>query len=311
MAVDVCSEISSPGISPRISFSHDLNNNNNNNNDNQISPRLDSCLLESDFDFFSVGFSFQQEISPADELFSNGTILPVQIKKQKQQQKHQQKQLPQYYENKAIHPPPPPPHEEDVPKLDSERKTLLKEFLSMSLDGDDEDQSQTTTPAAAGSKSFWPQFKRSNSLNCDGSSNGGRSRGGGGGSLIRSLHFLSRSHSTGSAPIPPRNQPVPSSKDNPHLRKQRSVPSSRKSPLMPAASPTGGTFHPYNFTNNKNNNYHVQPHLRKCGSYGNNGGGGVRISPVLNIPSPTFISRGTVNIFGSIFCNGKVKKKKR
>ncbi|CAN0876202.1 hypothetical protein LINGRAHAP2_LOCUS11170 [Linum grandiflorum] len=290
MAVDVCAEIPSPGISPRISFSHDLNTNNNQTAEISEEPRLDSCLLDSDFDFFIAGgTNFQQQLSSADELFSNGTILPVQIHKQKHSH---------YYSptgNKAIPlPPPPPPPPDEEPKKNVPK--LLKEFLSMSLDGDEDSQSQT--PATV-SKSVWPQFKRSNSLNSI------RSRGG---DLIRSLHFLSRSHSTGSAPISSRNQPVSSSKDKPHLRKQRSVPcSNRKSPLIMQTSPNiGGAFHfhPYSSSSSSSPRQQKwnQPHLRKCGSYGNNNGG-VRISPVLNIPSPTFISRGTVNLFGSLFCN--------
>ncbi|CAI0552936.1 unnamed protein product [Linum tenue] len=267
MAVDVWSEISSAGlISPRLSFSRDLTQATEPEADAGHRPRSDLCLLDSDFNFF---IGSRGEFSSADELFSNGRILPVEIKKQLQ---------PQTATGKEAIPIPPPPAQQAV--LDSEKKKLLKEFLSMSLDGEHEEQQ----------RSFW-QFKRSNSLNCDEISC--RSRGG----LIRSLHFLSRSNSTGSAPNPPKNKPK---EENPrHLRKQRSVPN-RKSPLMPTS--TGGR------QQQKSN----LPALRKCGSYGNNSAG-IRITPVLNIPAPAFMSRGTVNFLGlgSLFCNGKVDKKKK
>ncbi|CAI0552937.1 unnamed protein product [Linum tenue] len=283
MAVDVWSEISSAGlISPRLSFSRDLTQATEPEADAGHRPRSDLCLLDSDFNFF---IGSRGEFSSADELFSNGRILPVEIKKQLQ---------PQTATGKEAIPIPPPPAQQAVendssPQLDSEKKKLLKEFLSMSLDGEHEEQQRQNPPAAAaaGPRSFW-QFKRSNSLNCDEISC--RSRGG----LIRSLHFLSRSNSTGSAPNPPKNKPK---EENPrHLRKQRSVPN-RKSPLMPRGR-----------QQQKSN----LPALRKCGSYGNNSAG-IRITPVLNIPAPAFMSRGTVNFLGlgSLFCNGKVDKKKK
>ncbi|KAL9456766.1 hypothetical protein AB3S75_005903 [Citrus x aurantiifolia] len=71
---------------------------------------------------------------------------------------------------------------------------------------------------------------------------------------------------------------------------------------MSSSSSYSGTYY-YSSSTQK-------PPLKKCGSY--NGHNGVRISPVLNIPPP-FISNATVSLFGfgSLFCNGKVKKKKR
>ncbi|KAJ6988075.1 hypothetical protein NC653_021105 [Populus alba x Populus x berolinensis] len=247
MAIDVCSEISSAGISPRISFSHDLDQTTDAVSiEDHYHRRLDSSLLDSDFDF-CFGNSFVQELSSADELFSNGKILPVEIKKHIISSKDTDKLkslISQPQQNSS----------------GTTEKKQLKEFLSMSLDADEK-------PA---SKSFW-QFKRSNSLNCDST----RSKG-----LIRSLHFLSRSNSTGSAPNPPKQAMLSKETQKPQLQKQASVPSRKSSSYNSQQKP---------------------PLLRKCGSYGN----GVRISPVLNI--------GTVNLFGlgSLFCNGKVKKKKR
>ncbi|CAL1392566.1 unnamed protein product [Linum trigynum] len=306
MAVDVWSEISSAGlISPRLSFSRDLTQTTEPEADAGHRSRSDCCLLDPDFDFFiGGGNDFRGEFSSADELFSNGRILPVEIKKQPQQQTQTatgKEAIPI-----PLPPPPLPPAQQtgqndSSPQLESEKKKLLKEFLSMSLEGEhEEEQSHNPPPpAAVGAKSFW-QFKRSNSVNCDDISC--RSRGG----LIRSLHFLSRSNSTGSAPNPPKNKPK---EENPcHLRKQRSVPN-RKSPLMPSSSVP--CYYPYN-TGGQQQQKSNLPALRKCGSYGNNAAV-IRITPVLNIPPPAFMSRGTVNFLGlgSLFCNGKVNKKNK
>ncbi|KAJ6721160.1 COPPER-BINDING PERIPLASMIC PROTEIN [Salix viminalis] len=106
--------------------------------------------------------------------------------------------------------------------------------------------------------------------------------------------LVSESNSTGSAPNPPKQAMSSKESQKPKLHKQASVPS--RKPSVPSSAP----FYPYN-TQQK------PPLLRKCGSYGN----GVRISPVLNI-TPPYISRGAVNPFGlgSLFCNGKAKRKK-
>lgn len=260
MAIDVIfSEISSP----RISFSHDLNNKTDAPSIIIEARQHDSST--SDFDFCIGNNSFLQELSSADELFSNGRILPMQIKKQ------------QITTKKQTH----HPHHQPEPCTEKKR---LKELLSMS-DLDDE------VLAKPSSKSFW-QFKRSSSLNCEST----RSK-----SLIRSLQFLSRSNSTGSAPNPKPTTSTVISKESQkqNLKRQPSV--SRKS-TMSTSSSYSGTYY-YSSSTQK-------PPLKKCGSY--NGHNGVRISPVLNIPPP-FISNATVSLFGfgSLFCNGKVKKKKR
>ncbi|KAJ4709917.1 Membrane-associated kinase regulator [Melia azedarach] len=265
MAIDVCSEISSPGISPRISFSHDLNS-----QADSAERRLDSSLLDSSSDFdFCIGNNnnsfFQDQLSSADELFSNGRILPTEIKKPASSSR--------------------PRRATNTTSTDQTEKKRLKEFLSMN-DLDDDDEIYTKSS----SKSFW-QFKRSSSLNCEST----RSK-----SLIRSLHFLSRSNSTGSAPNPKPATVLSKEPQKQNLKRQQSV--SKKSTTT--TLPSSGTYCSYNtFSTQK------PPLLKKCGSYGSTG---VRISPVLNIPPP-YISNATVNLFGfgSLFCNGKVKKKKR
>ncbi|GMP41942.1 hypothetical protein CsSME_00011858 [Camellia sinensis var. sinensis] len=66
MAVELCPENSSPGLitSPRISFSHDLSQ-------SDIVPIKQRVLRSNSYD---------QQSSSADELFSDGKILLVQIR---------------------------------------------------------------------------------------------------------------------------------------------------------------------------------------------------------------------------------------
>lgn len=130
MAIELCSEKSAGmGVSPRISFSFDFCQ-------ADVVPaehvqhhplRSNSSGLNSSIDFdFCVRESFDHESSSADELFSDGKILPTQIKK------------------KSTTPPPLPPPR----SLPDDNKSLNKETST-----DDYKQS---------SKSFW-RFKRSSS----------------------------------------------------------------------------------------------------------------------------------------------------
>lgn len=125
------------------------------------------------------------------------------------------------------------------------------------------------------SKSFWG-FKRSSSLNCDIKK-----------SLVFSLPLLSRSNSTGSVPNPKRSSSL---KD--------------KKPKLSSSSSSSSccsNCNAYQFSQKPplKKNYHGN-------SYSN---GGVRISPVLNVPPP-YISKGTASLFGlgSFLRNGKDKK---
>ncbi|PPD87058.1 hypothetical protein GOBAR_DD16002 [Gossypium barbadense] len=127
-------------------------------------------------------------------------------------------------------------------------KKRLKEFLSMSIDDADD------KPAF---KSLW-QFKRSISLNS------------GTKTLIRSLHFLSRSNSTGSASNP---KPTMLSKETEkqHLQKQPSL--STKS----SQSHSSGAFYAYT-----NSTTHKSPlKSSNYGSYGN--GVGVNSVSISNV----------------------------
>ncbi|KGN45940.2 hypothetical protein Csa_005269 [Cucumis sativus] len=256
MAIDVCSEISTVGISPRISFSHDLNQTDllPSSNCDRDRDRLDLSLLESDFDF-CIGNLLLQDLSSADELFSNGKILPKSIQPNRQLLSKPNKS------HRLIPPIPPDPSRNSV----SSEKKSLKELLSASFDGDEKPQS----------KSFW-QFKRSSSLNCESS----KSRG-----LIRSLHFLSRSNSTGSV-LNPKQQSNSKDCQRPNLQKQGSSSSSRRS----SSSSSSSSFSNSYFANTCSQ----KPSMRK--NFGWNNGNGVgSSSPLLNLPPPfkhNIISKG-------------------
>ncbi|KAG8659739.1 uncharacterized protein LOC110608544 [Manihot esculenta] len=242
MAIQLCSD-NSAGFSPRISFSHDL----------CLSdivpveqhPLPSNSLGSIDFDFCTRK-SFDQESSSADELFSDGKILPTEIKKKTAPAK----QLDQSS---------PPPHalNEDV----LSKKESMKEMKGAS----DELPEEKHT-----SKSFW-RFKRSSSLNCV--SGYGRS--------LCPLPLLSRSNSTGSVPSSVKR--VPLSRDSSSNHKQH------RQSFMKHQSSSSST------------SYQKPPLKKNYGAYGN----GVRVSPVLNVPS------GNLFGLGSIFFNGKDKNKKK
>ncbi|KAK7343408.1 hypothetical protein VNO77_12125 [Canavalia gladiata] len=267
MAIEVCSEISSTGISPRISFSHDLKN----TDDASVSVEdrhrgSDLCLMDSSSDFvFCITNGLASQLSSADELFSNGKIVPMEIKRV----------------SNAPDEPRQPLQSQPSTSRCTEKKRL-KEFLSAASD---EAENEEEKPS---SKYFW-QFKRSSSLNFD------TTRGNG---LIRSLQFLSRSNSTGSAPNPKQTE-LPRESQKQRLQKQSSVLSRRSS----SSSSGSSTYYFYSSSQ--------KPSLKKNG--GSSGTGtGVRISPVLNLPQ-AYIPKATARFFGfgSLFCNGKIKRKKK
>lgn len=292
MAIDVCSEISSPGLlSPRISFSHDLKECGDavpvEGDDRGRRERLDRSLLDPDFDFCVGASSFVLELSSADELFSDGKILPGEIRRVRGVSADQSNCRRMPPSRSPPFPPPPPPSGTPVSSAAFTEKKSLKELLSDSFDDDDDDDDGNDEgDEKPPPKPFW-QFKRSSSLNCDVA----KSKG-----LIRSLQFLSRSNSTGSVPNPKDKFPV---KDNPrqNLQKQPSI-SSRRSSSDSYQSSFGM---PFSYGPSQSQ----KPPTKK--RYGP----GVRVNPVLNFQP--HITIGTVSLFGlgSLFCNGKVRKKKK
>lgn len=132
MAVQVLPDSPSAGMSPRISFSHDLPQNDIVPIEHYVRSSTSSSI---DFDFCVFRDSLDQESSSADELFFDGKILPIEI----------QKRLAAPLRSSAAAPPPLPPSLPPPPR--ATQKTNIEEK-----------QSQKTS-------SFW-RFKRSASLNC-------------------------------------------------------------------------------------------------------------------------------------------------
>ncbi|KAG5623620.1 hypothetical protein H5410_008838 [Solanum commersonii] len=152
MAIELCSDDSSP----RFSFSQDISQ-----TDSVQIPSTNSSSSTIDFDFCVFHQTFDLQSTSADELFLDGKILPIEMKRKKYpsisstQQKFKSKHADKNY--------------------NAYNASVKNESLST-----DEKQS---------SKSFW-RFKRSNST----SSTSSYVR------TLCPLPILSRSNSTGSAP---------------------------------------------------------------------------------------------------------------
>ncbi|KAK7251626.1 hypothetical protein RIF29_34977 [Crotalaria pallida] len=233
----------------RLSFSYDFSDQHDLLT-KQDAPRKDMLLLESNQEFeFSTSRSLGFQASTADELFSNGMILPSH---QKQQQRTSASKHTRYGESPNSKLPPRP----SSPRLDKMKK--MKESTREVLD---EKKTQ--------SKSFWG-FSKSRSLNCDTNK-----------SLVSSLP-LPRSKSTGSALNPKRMS------SNGQL-------SSAASKSLSSTSPSILNLYP----------------MQKCSS-GKSYANGLRISPVLNVPTPC-ISKGGASLFmlGSFLRVGKKVKKSK
>jgi len=253
LGVVMCSETSSP----RLSFSHDLS-------ELQVSPmKQDVTLLHdsnSDFEFNTSSTSLGFESSSADELFSNGVILPIQM-----QDKTTARKLTHHLEHPQQHPHttklPPRPCSSGVDKV---KKDTIRELLDVTPDHEKKPHS----------KSFWG-FNRSKSLNRDTKKN-----------MTCSISLLSRSNSTGSVPNPKRVS------SNKHA-------SAAKSSSSSSYSYSSLNMHPMQ----------KSPSGKGYGGYYPNG---LRINPVLNVPTPC-VSKGSANLFslGSFLRVGKVKKSKK
>ncbi|XP_047307223.1 uncharacterized protein LOC124910596 [Impatiens glandulifera] len=271
MSVDIY-----PMESPRISFSYDLNQKEDIPTTQQL-IRSDTSLLDPTFDFdFSTSQNFPFDLSSADEIFSNGIILPANIKETKPRRTNSTQ-----YHNSP---------EQNIPTTTTTTTTTavvlvqeirkkkimrLKEFLSCSTDTEDDEKPSSTK------SSFW-QFRRSSSLNNVGN-------------LIRPLQFLSRSKSTGSAP----NPKLPTRKQNQSKR------SAAAATVMFSRSSSCNSYYPYN-----NQKRPLPASLKK--SYSRSYDNGIRVSPVLHI-SHACIAKGTASFFGlaAFFCTGKSRTKRK
>ncbi|CAJ1947449.1 unnamed protein product [Sphenostylis stenocarpa] len=267
MVVELSSEnCGVSSMSPRISFSHDFSQ-------SDVIPvekhpwRSNSSGLNSSIDFdFCVHESLELESSSADELFSHGVILPTQIKK-----KSINNALLKQKSQQLAPPPQPqlPPSKAICDNASSTtRKGSKKENHKKENHRDIKDLNEEADEKHS-SKSFW-RFKRSSSC------------GSGYGRSLCPLPLLSRSNSTGSSP----SVKIPLSKEGHHVKQN----SQRRSSSITRSS--------HSLTSH---NHQKPPLKRSHGSYAN----GVRISPVLNVPSANLFG------FGSIFSNNRDKSKKK
>lgn len=177
MAIEVFPESSSGTKSPRISFSHDLQQ-------TELVPieqhiGSGQATSSNDFDFCAYRASFDQEYSSADDLFSGGKILPIEIKKR-------------LSPSRTSDAPPPPQPLQLPPPLQCLEITENKSLSAKPSipDTESEEKEQNHKP------SFW-SFKRSTSLNC---SSGYARR-------LCPLPVFARSYSTGSA-VSAKRSPV-------------------------------------------------------------------------------------------------------
>ncbi|XP_010916409.1 uncharacterized protein [Elaeis guineensis] len=258
--MEVCSE--NWGLtalaSPRISFSHDLSQSDLSPSSTPTeTPRLDSSLpLDStadDFDFsLSIGLP-THDPSLADELFSNGKLLPLPIK-------NPSAPLPPY----SPTPPPLPPPAVPYPK----KHGSLREIMASS---DDDDDNVIKRSPSSSQRSFW-RFRRSNSLNC-----GGGSRTG----LICPFTLL-RSKSTGSSPT--INPPTVRSRPDKHHNKTNQNNGTRGSCSKDDSSinPSSSLLFRKVSTDSSARIYYYSGTRRSCSN-------GVRISPILNVPAASCV----------------------
>lgn len=162
MAIEVFPDSPTIGMSPRISFSHDTSQSDGVPVEQYIRTSSSSSI---DFDFCVFRESFDHESSSADELFFDGKILPIEIKKRLAPAR------------KAAEPPAAPPSAQLPPPHPPQPKKQGKFNETKNINAESEEKQ----------KSFW-RFKRSSSLNC----------GSGYGRTLCPLPLLSRSNSTGS-----------------------------------------------------------------------------------------------------------------
>ncbi|KAL3640427.1 hypothetical protein CASFOL_015395 [Castilleja foliolosa] len=170
---------------PRISFSHDLHQSDVVQVEQYVRTSSPSSI---DFNFCVFSESFDQDqSSSADELFFDGKILPIEIKRRLAPPR------------KVDDPPPPAPaYLRPLPPPPKPNKTNTN-FIG-------EAKNQTNSESEEKHKSFW-RFKRSTSLNC----------GSGYGRSFCPLPLLSRSNSTGSSAAGKR-QPVSNTQKQSFLR---------------------------------------------------------------------------------------------
>lgn len=290
MAVEFCSETTSSSgccvaamssSSPRISFSHDLylSQTAATAGDGVPPPieqyiRSNSSSSSVDFDFCVFRESFDQEYSSsADELFFEGKILPIEIKKKlgtaskKSSPPPSPSPLPLGID---FHPSSSSTTSRKGKKNEKVREQNLNTNSNIIIDSEEKQSSSSSSSSNSNKNSSW--FKRSSSLNC----------GNGYARSLCPIPLLSRSNSTGSTPNVKRSSPSPS----PPLMKDNNV----------------NYCNYVSNSNSKQKSHHQKPPLKRSYTtstppYGNG------VNPVLNVPTSTFFG------LASIFSTTKNKKK--
>ncbi|XP_059294930.1 uncharacterized protein LOC132048000 [Lycium ferocissimum] len=285
MAIELCSsDESSLGIMSPARISFDISSQTGSSSvpvEQYIRSTSPSSSI--DFDFCVFRESFDLESSCADELFFDGKILPIEIKRR----------ISSAPSKKTEQPPAPlPPCKNSNTGNTTDTTTTTYAVKSHKVVSGKGRVYTDLTPTSEGreavssrpsvlessdekqnSKSFW-RFSRSSSLNC----------GSGYARTLCPLPLLSRSNSTGSTPSVKRNSTL--SKDNlshkHHSNSQRHFSKSMSS-----------------------NGHNCQKPPLKNKVPGNPYSNGVKFSPVLNVPP--------ANLFGlsSFFTSSKEKNKKK
>ncbi|OWM64428.1 hypothetical protein CDL15_Pgr020395 [Punica granatum] len=273
-------------ISPRISFSHDLTL-------YDVVPVEQPHFKPDSHSALNPGFEFDlgnpqsfdhESCSVADELFSQGKILPTEIKKKTTTTSSTAPILKRGGGG----------GEEQVRRVTSLQFSAAGREPSMKqnpkLSGEPEKQQSSN------SKSFW-RFKRSSSLNC----------GSGYGRKLCPLPLLSRSNSTGSTEVPLTKE------GHPYYQKQQQqlLPSNcsqkHPPPAPPPPPPPPPASKPLQARLSNGYNQSQRPPLRRSGvtsSY-NGSTNTMRVNPALNVHS------GNLFGLGSIIFNGKDKNRRK
>ncbi|XP_058740006.1 uncharacterized protein LOC131612219 [Vicia villosa] len=239
MAIELCSEncgVSS--VSPRISFSQDFSQ-----TDaipvEQHPFRSNSSGLNPSIDFdFCVNQTLNLESSSAEELFSDGRILPAEIKKKKLPLKQPLATT----QSSPSHPPLNPSNSSY--NNDSNGKNLRRESSKETSKESKYMNDEVCEKQSSSSKSFW-SFKRSSSC------------GSGYGRSLCPLPLLSRSNSTGSTSSVKRNS---ISKDGISI-KQNSQKHSSSTRLSNSSGPNSYLKPPLNKSHGSHGSVRVNPVL--------------------------------------------------
>ncbi|KAK4347935.1 hypothetical protein RND71_034274 [Anisodus tanguticus] len=194
MAIEICSsDESSLGIMSPARISFDISSTGSVPVEQYIRSTSPSSSI--DFDFCVFRQSFDLESSSADELFFDGKILPIEIKRRISSTPPKKTEQ---------QPPPPPP--QPLPRCKNSTSNTSNTLHCSKTSNAIENKTgvlESSSDEKHNSKSFW-SFKRSSSLNC----------GSGYARTLCPLPLLSRSNSTGSTPSVKRNSSSTLSKDN-------------------------------------------------------------------------------------------------